>query len=187
MIVRAAEYGNDRIILGAHYAMDVIAGRALAEYDVAQMLAGKPGYVGQTEGKVTIADYGQALAAAKAELTKALAAGCGESLTACAAADTSRFASPAADSAFYEETQTYGLPVVYTATAGKVENVAAKAPEAGYLLTAAFPKLTLAQADAILTSTEGPGGGFLDDGHSVLGLYSRLDLYKAALQAAAAP
>jgi hypothetical protein len=32
-------------------------------------------------------------------------------------------------------------------------------PEAGYLLTAAFPSLTLAQADAILTNTEGPGGG----------------------------
>ena len=27
MMVRAAEYGNDRIIIGAHYAMDVIAGR----------------------------------------------------------------------------------------------------------------------------------------------------------------
>jgi len=186
MITRAAEYGNDRIVLGAHYAMDVIAGRALAEYDVAQTLAGKHGYVGQTEAKVKINNYATALAAAKTEMTTALTAGCGESITACAAADSSRFASPAADEAFYEETQTYGLPVVYPANAGKVEDVAAKAPEAGYLLTAAFPKLTLAQADAILTSTEGPGGGFLDDG-SAFGIYSRLDLYRAALQAEAAP
>jgi hypothetical protein len=38
------------------------------------------------------------------------------------------------------------------------------APEAGYLSTAAFPSLTLEQADQILTDTEGPGEGFLDDG-----------------------
>jgi hypothetical protein len=53
------------------------------------------------------------------------------------------------------------------------------APEAGYLLTAAFPSLTLEQADQILTETEGPGGGFLDDG-SAFGVYSRLNLYAAA-------
>jgi hypothetical protein len=52
-------------------------------------------------------------------------------------------------------------------------------PEAGYLLTAAFPSLTLEQADQILTETEGPGGGFLDDG-SAFGVYSRLNLYAAA-------
>ena len=42
-----------------------------------------------------------------------------------------------------------------------LEDVATIAPEAGYLLTAAFPKLSLAQADRILTATEGPGGGFI--------------------------
>jgi hypothetical protein len=54
----------------------------------------------------------------------------------------------------------------------------------GYLLTAAFPRLTLAQADRILTQTEGAGGGFLDDG-SAFELYSRLDLYQAGWRAAA--
>jgi hypothetical protein len=57
------------------------------------------------------------------------------------------------------------------------------APEAGYILTAAFPKLTLKEADGILTETEGPGGGFLDDG-SGFGVYSRLDLVKAGAEAA---
>ena len=52
------------------------------------------------------------------------------------------------------------------------------------MLTAAFPTLTLAQADAILTATEGPGGGFLDNG-SAFGIYSRLDLYRAAEKAIA--
>lgn len=60
----------------------------------------------------------------------------------------------------------------------------AGAVEAGYLLTAAFPYLTLVRADAILTATEGPGGGFLDNG-SAFGLYSRLDLYRAAERALA--
>jgi hypothetical protein len=65
-----------------------------------------------------------------------------------------------------------------------VEDVAKRAPEAGWLLKAAFPYLTLAQADQILTITEGPGGGFLDDG-SAFGVYSRLDLFKAGLKAEA--
>ena len=38
MIVRAAEYGNDRIIIGAHYAMDVLGGWTLATYDLAHLL-----------------------------------------------------------------------------------------------------------------------------------------------------
>jgi hypothetical protein len=74
--------------------------------------------------------------------------------------------------------------VVFAQTATGAEDVGKLAPEAGYLLTAAFPYLTLAEADAILTETEGPGG-FLDRG-SAFGLYSRLDLYRASEQAIAA-
>jgi hypothetical protein len=77
-------------------------------------------------------------------------------------------------------TQTYGLPAVYPRNA---EDVGKLAPEAGYLLTVAFPTLTLEQADQILTETEGPGGGFLDNG-SAFGVYSRLNLYAAAGRAA---
>jgi membrane-associated phospholipid phosphatase len=181
MVLRGAEYGNSRIVLGAHYAMDVIAGRTLAYYDLAQMLAGNPVYVGQTEGKARITNYPAALTAAKIALNAALTQECGAPVAACAAADSSRFANPAVDSAFYESTQTYGLPEVFPA---KREIVGVKAPEAGWLLKAAFPKLSLAQADRILTETEGPGGGFLDDG-SGFGIYSRLDLYKAGLKAEA--
>ena len=54
------------------------------------------------------------------------------------------------------------------------------APEAGYLLTFAFPSLSLAEANQILTETEGPGGRYLDDGVSPFGVYSRLNLYAAA-------
>ena len=68
--------------------------------------------------------------------------------------------------------------------ANRLEDVNKLAPEAGYLLTTAFPYLTLEQADNILTVTEGPGGGFLDNG-SAFGVYSRLDLYRAAEKAIA--
>ena len=46
MIARGAEYGNDRILMGAHYAMDVLGGRTLALYDLAHLLANDPAYVG---------------------------------------------------------------------------------------------------------------------------------------------
>lgn len=177
LIARAAEYGNSRIILGAHYAMDVIAGRTLAYYDVAQMLAQRKGFApGINEKYLTF------MAATRTGVRKNLAAACEETLARCAAADTGRFSNPQAVADFYGATLGYGLPVVFAHTATRREDVASLAPEAGYLLTAAFPSLTLAQADALLTRTEAPGGGFLDNG-TAFGLYSRLDLYRAALAA----
>jgi membrane-associated phospholipid phosphatase len=182
MLTRAAEYGNNRIILGAHYAMDVLGGRTLATYDIAQLLANKAGYVGAKRGNLVIDKYQEALAAARADVTAALEKECGKTLTLCSRQDDSRFSDPAKNKAFYGATQTYGLPVVYEQNAGRTEDVGRLAPEAGYLLTAAFPYLTLAQADDVLTKTEGPGGGFLDNG-SAFGVYSRFDLYRAVEEA----
>jgi len=197
MVVRAAEYGNDRIILGAHYAMDVLGGRTLASYDLAHLLANDPAYIGRplkdfaratatSEPLVpaTIEDFQAAVAAARADMTKALEAACGNTIAVCARQDTGRFNASAMNEAFYATTQTYGLSVAHPENAGKVEDVGVLAPEAGHLLTAAFPKLSLEEANRILTETEGPGGGFLDDG-SGFGVYSRLNLYAAAGRAAA--
>ena len=181
MIARGAEYGEDRIVVGAHYATDVMAGRTLATYDVAHLLANDPAYVGQTlKHAPAIADFPAALKAARADLVAALQAGCGDTIANCARADTGRFNDAAANEAFVAATQTYGLPVVYPKAAEWTEDVAKLAPEAGYLLTVAFPSLSLAEANQILTETEGPGGGFLDDGVSPFGVYSRLNLYAAA-------
>ncbi|HEU5020883.1 MAG TPA: phosphatase PAP2 family protein [Bryobacteraceae bacterium] len=185
MIVRGAEYGNDRIIMGAHYAMDVLGGRTLALYDMAHLLANDPAYLGNTIRKATpISDFRKAINEARGDTAAILQAACGKSLEACAREDTGRFSDSAANEAFYSATQTYGLPVVYPRNAGLREDVGAIAPEAGYLLTAAFPSLSLQQADQILTETEGPGGGFLDNGSS-FGVYSRLNLFAAAGKAAA--
>jgi membrane-associated phospholipid phosphatase len=180
MIARGAEYGNDRILMGAHYAMDVLGGRTLATYDVAHLLANDPAYLGRSlKYAPVVADFQAALNKARADVTAALQAGCADTMAACAKDDTSRFSDPARNEAFYASTQTYGLPVVFSHTADGQEDVGQLAPEAGYLLTAAFPALTLEEADHILTETEGPGGGFLDDG-SAFGVYSRLNLYVAA-------
>lgn len=198
MIARGAEYGNDRILMGAHYATDVLGGRALAMHDLAHLLANDPAYLGRhlktvaapvgmgqaREGADAVTDYRAAVAAARADLTAALQAGCGNPVEVCAREDIGRFSDPAANNAFYAVTQTYGLPVVHPEMAGKAEDVGQAAPEAGYLLTVAFPYLTLEQANRILTETEGPGGGFLNDG-SPFGVYSRLNLYAAAGRAAA--
>ncbi len=198
MVVRGAEYGNDRILLGAHYTMDVLGGRTLAMHDLAHLLANDPVYLGRKLRNIaapkvpgqarpradSITDYPAALIAARTDLVTALEAGCADKVETCAREDIGRFSDPAANAAFYAATQTYGLPVVHPEMVGKVEDVGKVAPEAGYLLTAAFPHLSLEQANRILTETEGPGGGFLNDG-SAFGLYSRLDLYAAAGRAAA--
>ena len=48
MLTRASEYGNSRIVLGVHYPLDIIAGRVLGTYDVAQMLNNNPQYTNAT-------------------------------------------------------------------------------------------------------------------------------------------
>jgi hypothetical protein len=185
MIARGAEYGNDRILMGAHYAMDVMGGRTLALYDLAHLLANDRTYMDQPlKGAPRIKDFRAAIEAARADVTKTLEAACGKTIQECAREDTGRLNNPVANEAFYASTQTYDLPVVYSQQAGAQEDIAKLAPEAGYLLTAAFTSLTLEQADHILTETEGPGGGFLDNGTS-FGVYSRLDLYAAAGRASA--
>lgn len=180
MVTRGAEYGNDRIIMGAHYAMDVMAGRTLALYDLAHLLANDPVYVGRSlRHAPTIKDFQAAVESARADVTTALQNACGNTIDVCAREDTGRLSDPAANQAFYAVTQTYNLPIVYPKNASMVEDVFKLAPEAGYLLTSAFPALSLEQADQILTETEGPGGGFLDNG-SPFGVYSRLNLYEGA-------
>jgi len=183
MIVRGAEYGNNRIVVGAHYAMDVLGGRTLALYDMAHLLANDPAYVKTApSGMQPIEDFPAAVKKARSDVDATLTAGCGKTVAECARIDTGRFSNAARDKDFYASTLTYSLPVVFPQNAGKLEDVAKLAPEAGYLLTAAFPKLTLIEADRILTETEGPGGGFLDSG-SAFGVYSRLDLYTAGVRA----
>lgn len=62
MIARGAEYGNDRILMGSHYAMDVLGGRTLALYDLAHLLANDPAYMGMSvRSAKPISDFQQAI------------------------------------------------------------------------------------------------------------------------------
>jgi PAP2 superfamily len=192
MMVRGAEYGNDRIIVGAHYAMDVIAGRTLALYGMAHLLANDESYTNPDRSFIPklppMGNFVSVLTNARKELRLALITACGAEIADCSTQDTGRMSDPAIDEAFYASTLTYGLPAVYPDKVDVLEDVQKLAPEAGYLLTAAFPSLTLPEADRILTETEGPGGGFLDDGSlrdgKSFGVYSRLNLYAASRRAA---
>jgi PAP2 superfamily len=185
MFARGAEYGTDRIVVGSHYAMDVMGGRTLALYELAHLLANSPGYVDPVNGKSAASkDFRGAVAAARKELQTVLAAACGESVEQCAREDASRFSHTEAVTKMVAATMTYGFPVAWPQTASGTEDVARMAPEAGNLLTAAFPWLSLEQANQILTETEGPGGGFLDTGESDFGVYSRLNLEAAARRVA---
>ena len=168
---------------GAHYAMDVMGGRTLAIYDLAHLLANDPAYVGQSLKDALPSRTFRPPCSGTRRPDHGPAGCMRQSIEECAREDTGRFSNPAANEAFYASTQTYDLPVVYPQNANKVEDVGKLAPEAGYLLTVAFPSLTLEQANQILTETEGPGGGFLDNG-TPFGVYSRLNLYAAAGRAA---
>lgn len=180
MIVRGAEYGNSRIMIGAHYAMDVLGGRAVAYHAMAHLLANDRDYVGQTyKDTPVISDFRGAVVKARADVRKVLESACGRPMIECARHDIGRFGDAAINSAFYHSTQTYGLPVVYGGQVHALVDVNKVAPEAGYLLTVAFPSLKLEEANRILSETLGPGGGFLDNG-SEFGVYSRLNLYEAS-------
>ena len=112
MIARAAEYGNDRILMGAHYAMDVLGGRTLALYDIAHLLANDRKYMDRKLPKApAISDFQAAIKAARADVTAALQSACGKTIEECSSEDTGRLSNPAADEAFYADTQTYNLPV----------------------------------------------------------------------------
>lgn len=105
MIARGSEYGNDRILMGAHYAMDILGGRALASYDIAHLLANDPDYVGRTlKGAPVIKDYQLALEAAKTDLVAELQTACGDTIEVCAKQDTGRFNNAVMNEAFYNTT-----------------------------------------------------------------------------------
>ena len=198
MVVRAAEYGNDRIILGAHYAMDVLGGRTVATYDLAHLLANDPAYIGRP-----LKDFARATAMSAASGSR----------------DHRGLPGGGRDGAGrYDEGARSGLRRYHCGLRATGHRPLQRAgdersllrhdpdlrawrrasgdcgqskktwpcsrPRPDILLTVAFPKLSLEEANRILTETEGPGGGFLDDG-SGFGVYSRLNLYAAAGRAAA--
>lgn len=177
-LLRGSEYGNSRIVLGVHYALDVIGARIMTTYALAQMLNNNPDYLGQNISSIlgspmtTTTDFQGLMSAAQTDLRTLLEQGCQSTIAECAAADkTERLNEAAKNKADYLYRMTYALdPVGPT-------NLAPVVPEGAEVLIATrFPYLTAEQRRDVLATTEIESGHALDDGSG----WARLNLYAAA-------
>ncbi|QEM84015.2 autotransporter outer membrane beta-barrel domain-containing protein [Halomonas binhaiensis] len=176
MLLRGAEYGNSRVVVGAHHPLDVIGARIMTTYTLAQILNNHPEYLNRTLAPLgtpttTTDDFQRLLLSAQADLRQLLEQGCGESITTCAAADKPSTEEMARRKEAYRHSLTYGFdPVGPT-------NLAPVVPEGAEVLIATrFPYLTAEQRREVLATTEIESGHALDDGSG----WARLNLYDAA-------
>lgn len=144
ILARASEAGNNRIILAAHYPLDVISGRMMGEKIVQLRL--------EDEKFRALMDE------ASAELRSVLEAGCGADLQSCISADEPYLATDEALKV-YAERLDYGFP----RTGEKGQDVVV--PEgAESLLISSQPDLTAAQRRDVLALTAADSGHPLDTG-----------------------
>lgn len=196
MMVRAAEYGDSRIVLGVHYPLDIIGGRALASYDLAQALS-NPAYLNNAAMTGSALNMPSLFTAAYAQMQGYLSAQCGASVAACAtsAANTANdpYVPSAANQAFYQSRLTYGLPTLSYDQAPR-EQAPAGAADASILLATVYGGSTSAAQtlapnggiygnlatgtiNQILVNTEGQAlAAFYG---TTLSYWTRIDLYSA--------
>lgn len=157
ILARTAEAGDNRIVMGAHYALDVISGRMMGQKIVQLRLADE-----QMRGLV---------AEASRELRGVLEEGCGDGLAACIVADTPYLSTEAALSS-YEDRLGYDFPAIGATDAPVVVPAGAET-----LLTSSHPDLSNAQRRQVLALTAAPSGHPLDVGEEES--WQRLDLAAA--------
>ncbi|WP_343235792.1 fibronectin type III domain-containing protein, partial [Streptomyces sp. SID10815] len=147
ILARTSEYGNNRVVLGFHYPLDVIGGRITAQATVAHRWA-DPGFAAL-------------LTQAHTEIENVLPAQCakagyGDTLAACSG-DSYGGLGTEQDVDLYTRRLTYGFS--RTGRAGQP----LRAPsDAAALLTTAFPDLTAGQRTQILQQTATDSGYPLD-------------------------
>lgn len=176
-MLRGAEYGESRIVLGVHYPLDVIGARIMTTYTLAQILNNNPQYLGQPTADLfgrpltTSDDFQTLFAEARDDLRTLLEEGCGTSIMECAA--TAEYDAEAATQrkAFYRYSLTFGLDPV-----GPTDLVPVVPDGAEVLLATRFPYLNAEQRREVLATTEIESGHALDDGSG----WARLNLYDAA-------
>ncbi|WP_298961256.1 autotransporter domain-containing protein [uncultured Methylobacterium sp.] len=179
LLTRGAEFAHSRIVLGAHYPLDVIGARIQSTYALAQILNNNPDYLSATVpgllgGTIrTTGNFAALHAAATGDLRAFLAQGCGTpDLGACAAGGSpDRFSDPVRNRADYTYRLTYGLPPVGPTNLAPVVPTGAEV-----LIASRFPYLDAGQRRDVLASTELPSGSALDNGSG----WARLNLYAAA-------
>jgi membrane-associated phospholipid phosphatase len=181
ILARASEAGNDRLVLGVHYPLDIIGGRIDGEAALAARWSDKAFRTG-------------VLDPARTELVSYLTAQCGSTLLKCIAKEKPYTDNPYGGKAVpggtaqivtgrasalkvYTERLSYGFaPVGSTKLAPSVPS------GAGNLLLTAFPTLTSAQRASVLAQTETRSGNPLDGTRTSHGSWERLNL-AAALSA----
>ncbi|MFJ3380020.1 phosphatase PAP2 family protein [Curtobacterium sp. NPDC090217] len=178
ILARTSENGNDRIVLGVHYPLDIMGGRIDGEAALAARWS-------DTQYRT------QVLEPARAELTAYLESKCGDTLSNCIAAEkpyendpyggkaipggTSQIVTDRASAVkVYHERLDYGFAA--TGTTGLAPSVPTGAEN---LLLTAFPTLTDAQRTSVLAQTEIASGDPLDQSGSASGSWERLDLAAA--------
>lgn len=181
LLARASEAGNDRIVLGVHYPLDIMGGRIDGEAALAARWS-------------DAAFRTSVLEPARAELVAYLQSACGGTIAACAATEKAYTDDPYGGKAIpggtaqrvtdrasavkvYTERLTYGFSPVSSTT------LPAEVPAgASNLLLSAFPTLTDAQRTSVLAQTEIASGFPLDTTATADGSWQRLNL-AAALSA----
>jgi LPXTG-motif cell wall-anchored protein len=157
ILARTSEAGNNRIVMAAHYPLDVMSGRMMGQNIV--------------ERRWSDPEFRVLLEEASAELRTVLEAGCGAALDVCIAADTPYLSDEAA-LAVYEERMTYDF--VQTSAAGEEFTLPVGAES---LLISDQPTLTAAQRRQVLELTAIDSGYPLDEGSN--GSWQRINLAAA--------
>jgi hypothetical protein len=157
ILARTSEAGNNRVIMAAHYPLDVMGGRMMGQAIV--------------ERRLSDVEFRTLVDSAALELRTVLEAGCGDTLENCIAADTPYLSDEAA-LAVYTERMSYGFPQI--SAAGQAVTVPAGAEA---LLISSHPELTDAQRRQVLSLTSIDSGYPLDKGAE--GSWQRLNLAAA--------
>lgn len=163
IMARSAEIANYRAILGVHYPLDILGGRAVATRMVAYRL----------HDDVWKAKFD----AAKTQLRNAIEAHCGMTIAACVASNPPTLSDASATTAERDKL-TYGFTRI--GAAGQ----SFQAPDYSYeLLADAFPTKTQAELEGVLQSTAIDSGYPLDTTGTGAGTanigWTRLDVAKA--------
>ncbi|MFF6955544.1 glycoside hydrolase domain-containing protein [Streptomyces sp. NPDC008317] len=147
ILARTSEYGDNRVILGFHYPLDVMGGRITGQATVAHRWADP--------------DFAHLLTQAHTEIENVLLAQCekrgyGDTLAACAG-DSYGGLTTAQDIDVYTQRLTYGF-----SRTGKAGQPLTAPADAAALLITAFPDLTAGQRTQILQQTATDSGYPLD-------------------------
>lgn len=157
ILARTSEAGHNRIVMAAHYPLDVMSGRMMGQHIV--------------ERRWTDPEFRVLFEAASAELRTVLAEACGDTLEACIAADVPYLTDDEA-LAVYAERMTYEFPQI-----GAADQPVTVPANAESLLISSHPDLTDAQRRQVLELTAGDSGYPLDKGTD--GSWQRLNLAAA--------